>query len=224
MNKQKIFNDFLTQSVKNNFSYTFLDLLMTIPIVLIQEKSTKSKNCLIISGINGEELSGPLSILKIIQTLKFKNTNLFFLPIINPTGFFYSTNENYWSQNIEYCFDIKSLTDENKTSEGKILLSYLKDILNYSKDCCIILQESPNSTTFSYNNEVFFSVIMQEIKQLTPDLIYNYTQFEQKTISHWLNQENVKNIIEIKISKNTTLEDCIEQNINIISTIVKGLD
>lgn len=99
------------------------------------------KNILISGGFHGEEPAGSWGIVHFLETASSEElnaVNLFFLPLVNPTGFDKNRRHNDWGEDPNQGFG----DDGKKPSrEGRLLLQHLEELLKAAADGFLTLHE-----------------------------------------------------------------------------------
>ena len=114
-------------------------------------------NLLIVGGFHGEEVAGPLAILKWLETTSstyLAKANLTFLPIVNPIG--YNRGSRYarkgqktnggFCSNVEGC--PKYGSKDKLAVEGELLMENIDILLEAAKDGIISLHEDVTTDKF----------------------------------------------------------------------------
>ncbi|MBI3441690.1 MAG: M14 family metallocarboxypeptidase [Proteobacteria bacterium] len=100
------------------------------------------KNILISGGFHGEEPAGSWGIVHFLETAtaeELNSANLFFMPLVNPTGFNVNRRHNDWDEDPNQGF---SGADGKKPSrEGQILVDHLDRLLKAAADGFLTLHE-----------------------------------------------------------------------------------
>jgi murein peptide amidase A len=99
-----------------------------------------TKNLYISTGIHGDEPSGPLTVLQLLEENRWPNANLWLVPCVNPTGFALGTREN--TQGIDLNRDYRHLT----TAEVIAHVAWLNQQPRF--DLCLVLHEDWESNGF----------------------------------------------------------------------------
>jgi len=100
------------------------------------------KNLLVCGGFHGDEPAGCWSIIRFLETAtaeELNGANIFFLPLVNPTGLMAGTRENNLGEdpNQGFCGN-----DGKKPSrEGKILINHLGKLVQAARDGAISMHE-----------------------------------------------------------------------------------
>lgn len=85
--------------------------------VVLNNKQSPKKTVCFSAGIHGDEISGPLSILKFVENFnyrRFQNIKIILFPVANPSGFDKRKRRNYLNRDLNGHFCDKKLTGENK--------------------------------------------------------------------------------------------------------------
>jgi predicted deacylase len=110
-----------------------------------QENKGSSKRILIIAGIHGNEIAGPLAILKLLEDIIKEPTDLYkkrdirIITIANPVGFAHQSRYTYSGRDVNR--DFKRF----KTEEAPVLRNVL---LKYKPDLLLSLHEGPQKGCF----------------------------------------------------------------------------
>ncbi len=84
---------------------------------IVINENKKDKTVCFTTGIHGEEVAGPWTILKFLEKLnikKLKNTKIIIFPVANPSGFDKNKRFNWQKKNLNALFCNKKLSGENK--------------------------------------------------------------------------------------------------------------
>ena len=115
------------------------------PIWLVQSngRNKKRKNILIAAGFHGEEKAGPLAVLEWLSRMdraEYKDFNLSFMPVVNPTAFNRYVRYNTWGEksNCGFCHPE---TKDKLSSEGQILMTHKDELIAGARDGFLSLHE-----------------------------------------------------------------------------------
>ena len=136
--------------IKHNINIIDLDKTKKEPLYILvpQEMKPEKPNILIAAGFHGDEPSGPWSILFFINKYidKYKNDiNIFFLPLINLTGFKYDEREDIRGDNPNRKFKAKN--EKGLSREGSLLKDNINMISSFASDGFLSLHEDPDKKT-----------------------------------------------------------------------------
>lgn len=106
----------------------------------------KKKNVLVCGGFHGEEPAGSWGIVHFLETAtreELNAVNLFFLPLVNPTGFDQNRRHNDWDEDPNQGFGDD---DKKPSEEGRLLLRNLNELLKAAADGFLSLHEDSDMT------------------------------------------------------------------------------
>lgn len=115
------------------------------PILLLKTREKKhGPNLLIAAGFHGDEAAGCWGILNFLETSSqdiFAESNLAFLPVVNPTGFRRNKRTNDWNEdpNRGFCHTVSRQPELSR--EGVVLMKNLSLLKSIAKDGFISLHE-----------------------------------------------------------------------------------
>jgi len=115
----------------------------------------KDPRVLIVAGFHGEEIAGPWSILKWMETQPPTKVNVSFIPIVNPTGFDLGKRYNKWNEVTNGGFIHQDIFKDQPSVEGKILLKNSEFLKYLAKDGFLSLHEdeaSAKSYLYTFEN------------------------------------------------------------------------
>jgi hypothetical protein len=108
---------------------------------------------LIVAGFHGEELGGPLGILRLLEMapdIWLDGIGVSIIPILNPTGHRIGQRRNQWGENPNDGFCHPDIDPSQPSKEGRILLNNLPFLKQCSKDAFISLHEDGFQTGHIY--------------------------------------------------------------------------
>lgn len=146
--------DFKLCSVYSDFSEIVLGKIQEYPLLLLKPKivSLNKPNILVAAGFHGNEPGGPLGVLYAFQKYGeyFKEVNISFLPLINPTGYRLGSHYNSLGQNPNRNFCHKIESNSIASVEGTHLLKHKELIQKLSRDGFLSLHEDVDKHNFYF--------------------------------------------------------------------------
>ena len=132
----------IRERLPDSYRMSVLGRLDDLDIVLVEPKHPVKdrKNVLVISGVHGDEVGGPWSIVRYMEDfgLDKSSVNLSIIPVVNVTAFVRNTRFNRWEERSDLGF-----FNERKTpsKESKILLDHGKRLLELGRDGVLSVHE-----------------------------------------------------------------------------------
>ena len=111
----------------------------------------RSPRLLIVGGMHGEEVAGPLSIMKWIEDfdpILFHTINLSFIPMVNPVAYQLGQRYNHKKEKSNCGFYDTQGSGDNPSEEGVVLLKNLPLLKACSRDGFLSLHEDIESSKF----------------------------------------------------------------------------
>jgi predicted deacylase len=203
------------------------------------------KRILLISGIHGDELSGPHILFEFLQKIEqCPELEFEFLPFLNPSGFLKGTRENEDGKDLNRWFFDKPKKDEPKecslikeffdSESYDFLISfhedpeiedfYLYNDTNHEKDSPLI--QSIFETVNSFGVEFYNGVDNDEDGMLSENgyIGPSPTDGEATLEAYLLRNEKVKEALTIEIPGLLDLEKKIALGKAILETILKSME
>lgn len=112
---------------------------------------TKCPRLLMVGGMHGEEVAGPLGILAFLENfdpIVYNNINLSFIPLVNPVAYNTRRRYNDKDERSNCGFYGSERTGDNPSREGVILLKHAQLLKQSSRDGFLSLHEDIDSSKF----------------------------------------------------------------------------
>jgi hypothetical protein len=146
MHKKEYINRLIKAAEATDLVADELGYVKEYPIIFLKPKFEKGNTKLVAAGFHGDESAPVHAILTYLEN-KAKNririSDLSFLPLINPTGFWENKRNNYLNEDPN-----RGFFSSNISVEGRILLRNLNKLLFFGKSGFLSLHEDIDQEDF----------------------------------------------------------------------------
>ncbi len=211
---------------------------------------SKALRLLIVAGMHGEEIAGPLGLLKWLEGFDpqlFRNVNLSFIPIINPVAYNLGKRYNHKNEKSNCGFYDSHRSGDIPSEEGIVLLKNLSLLKACSQDGFLSLHEDIGSSkfylyTFERTDKPgrFTHAMRDKLAEFFPDSLDNELvtvdamsnegvmvrdgivyRLEDGSLEHWLFTEGTNRSVTTETPGGFKLETRIEANVALIEKFIK---
>lgn len=126
-----------------------LGMIHDLPILLLTPKKImpEKKSFLVAAGFHGNEIAGPLGLIEYLKSEK-PETNVSYLPLVNPVGFGFNSRFNAEGMSPNSNFIHEDTTSAGLSEEGKLLMTNMHHLVTLAKDGFLTLHEDDTNNKF----------------------------------------------------------------------------